>query len=112
VGFSYSRGAADIASAQDVGVALVYGTISQKLLERLVATANARLQYGTYNGGGPGINDESYLFFQIGLDLGYQITPNFSAHAGYTFDDYNSDVVTGQPEYNRNRVYIGLTAAY
>jgi len=32
-------------------------------------------------------------------------------HAGYNFDDYSTDV-QGQPDWNRNRVYIGVTAGY
>ena len=119
-GFSYSRSASDMASVgvatannlvADTGVALLYGTVSQTLLEHLIASARGTLQYGTYNGGGAGIDDENYLYFQLGLELTYQITPNFGAHVGYTFDDYSTDVIS-QSDYNRNRVYIGVTAGY
>lgn len=119
-GFSYSRSASDVAAngvatplnyVKDTEVALLYGTLSQELATHFVATAMTTLQHATYNGGGAGVDDESYLFFQIGLDLAYQFTPNFSGHVGYNFETYNTDVVS-QSDYNRNRVYIGITAAY
>ena len=95
---------------KDTEVALAYGTIRHEFLPRLVGTANGTVQYATYNGGGPGYDGESYLFFQIGLDLAYQFTPHLSAHVGYNYDDNDSDIA-GQ-SYNRNRVYVGLTAFY
>jgi hypothetical protein len=119
-GFSYSRSASDVAAngvatplnyVKDTEVALLYGTLSQELATHFVATAMTTLQHATYNGGGVGVDGESYLFFQIGLDLAYQFTPNFSTHVGYNFETYNTDVVS-QPDYNRNRVYIGVTASY
>jgi len=119
-GFSYSRSAADLAAfgvatannlVADTGVILLYGSVSQKLLEDLTLSGRTTVQNGKYNGGGPGVNDETYLFFQLGFDLTYQFTPNFSAHAGYVFDNYSTDVAT-QVDYNRNRVFIGVTAGY
>jgi hypothetical protein len=116
-GFSYSRSAADIAGqgtvtdfVKDTEVALLYGTLTHEIVARLLGTAKATLQHATYNGGGPGVDGESYLFFQLGFDLGYQFTPNFSAHVGYNYDDNSSDI-SGQ-SYDRNRVYVGVTAGY
>jgi len=118
VGFSYSRSAADVVGqgtvnnfVKDSEVALFYGSLSHEIVAHLVGTARTTLQYGTYNGGGVGYNDEHYLFFQIGLDLAYQFNPNLSAHVGYNYDDNDSEVAQ-QPSYNRNRVYIGVTAGY
>ena len=117
VGFSYSRSAADIVGegtvnnfVKDTEVALGYASVSHEIIHRLIGTAKTTIQYATYNGGGAAYDGESYLFFQLGFDLGYQITPNFSAHAGYNYDDNDSDIA-GQ-SYNRNRVYLGVTAAY
>lgn len=117
VGASYSRSAADQIGAgtissyiKDTEVALGYGSISHEFIPRLTGTAKGTIQYATYNGGGPGYDGEGYLFFQLGFDVAYQFTPNFSAHAGYNYDDNDSDIA-GQ-SYNRNRVYLGLTAFY
>lgn len=117
LGFSYSRSAADLAGQsgntdyiRDTEVALVYGNLSHEIVPKLVGTAKGTLQYATYNGGGVGYNDESYLFFQIGLDLAYQFSPYVSAHVGYNYDDNDSDIAGRS--YSRNRVYIGVTAGY
>jgi hypothetical protein len=117
VGFSYSRSAADIVGqgtggefVKDTEVALFYGNVSHEIFSRLIGTAKATVQHATYNGGGAAYDDQSYLFLQLGFDLGYQITPNFSAHAGYNYDDNDSDI--SGLSYNRNRVYVGVTAAY
>jgi hypothetical protein len=116
-GFSYSRSAADqvgVGSAnsfiKDTEVALVYGSLTHEIVAHLIGTAKATLQHATYNGGGPGYDGESYLFFQIGLDLAYQFTPNLSVHGGYNYDNNNSEIA-GQ-SYNRNRFYLGMTAGY
>jgi hypothetical protein len=116
-GFSYSRSAADQAGQvggtdyiKDTEVALLYGEVSHEIVPHLVGTIKATLQYATYNGGGAGFNDQSYLYFEGGFDVAYQFSPYVSAHAGYNYDNNNSDIA-GQ-SYNRNRVYIGLTAGY
>jgi hypothetical protein len=116
-GFSYSRSAADQAGVgtvtefiKDTEVALFYASLSHEIVAHLVGTAKGTVQYATYNGGGPGYDGESYLFFQLGFDLAYQFTPNFSAHAGYNYDNNDSDL--GGQSYNRNRVYLGVTAGY
>ena len=117
MGVSYQRSAANVAGGNgnvgyvlDTETALCYGSLSHEIVAHLVGTARGTVQYSTYNGGGAGFNDQSYLFFQIGLDLAYQFTKNLSAHVGYNFDDNDSDI-PGQ-SYNRNRVYLGVTAAY
>ena len=68
------------------------------------------MQSSTYNGGGAGFDGEGFLFFSLGLDLAYQFSPNLSAHVGYNYDDNDSDLA-GE-SYNRNRVYLGVTAGY
>ena len=45
----------------------------------------------------------------MGLNLRYQFTPNFSADVGYNYDNLESQV---QPNYDRNRVYVGVTGSY
>lgn len=117
VGASYSRSVADVSGnpglssfAQDTETALGYGSVSHEIIPRLVGTARGIIQYATYNGGGPGVDGQSYLFFQLGLDLAYQFTPHLSAHIGYNYDDNDSDIA-GQ-SYDRNRAYVGLTAFF
>lgn len=115
VGASYSRSASDQSGYANVNtytldteVALGYGSISHEIIPHLVGTARGIIQYATYHGGT--VDGESYLFFQLGLDLAYQFTPHLSASIGYNYDDNDSDIPF--QSYNRNRVYLGLTAFF
>ncbi len=96
---------------QDAESTTVYGSIVHRILPNLFGTLMGTYQNSTYNGGGTGIDDESDSFLQLGIDLSYRFNPHLSAHAGYNFDDLDSDV-NGRDDFSRNRVYIGLTAQY
>jgi hypothetical protein len=89
----------------------VYGSIVHRILPSLYGTLMGTYQHSTYNGGGPGIDDESDDFLQVGVDLSYRFTPHFSAHAGYNYDNLNSGVDVRE-DFSRNRFYLGLTAQY
>jgi uncharacterized protein (PEP-CTERM system associated) len=117
MGFTYKHSAADVAGlgsptdfVRDTETATFYGSVSHEIIAHLIGTAKGTVQYSTYNGGGSSIDGESYLYFQLGLDLAYQFSPNLSAHIGYNYDDTDSDLA-GQ-SYNRNRVYLGVSAGY
>jgi predicted porin len=49
-------------------------------------------------------------YYLVGLNLQYRFTPNFSAEVGYNYDDLNN-YLPGQ-DYDRNRIYIGVTGSY
>ena len=89
----------------------VYGSIIHRILPKLYGTLLGTYQHSTYNGGGPGIDDESDDFLQVGVDLSYRFNPHLSAHAGYNYDQLNSGV-TVREDFSRNRFYVGLTAQY
>lgn len=116
VGFTYSRTAANEAGAggtsfiRDTETAVVYASVEHKLTSQLTGSASATLQNAEYNGGGPGVDGEGFLYYQLGLNLSYQFNPNFSAHVGYNYDLLESDLV-GR-DYDRNRIYLGVTAGF
>lgn len=117
LGCSYQHNAANESGlsgssdyVRDIEAFVLYGSVSHELLPHLTGTASATGQYATYNGGGPGYDGESYLFLQLGLRLAYQFTPNLSTHVSYNYDDLDSDIAGSS--YNRNRIYLGVTAAY
>jgi hypothetical protein len=87
----------------------VYGSIIHRIMPKLFGTLLATYQHSTYNGGGPGLDDESDDFFQVGIDFSYRFNPHLSAHAGYNFDTLSSQV---NEDFDRNRVYLGVTAQY
>lgn len=115
IGLTHTRNATDIAAVTSGGSltldqesTLVYGSVNHKLTSKLVANGTASFQDSAYNGGA--YNGKSDDYYTLGLSLTYDFTRNFSAQAGYNFDDYVSNV-PGQA-YTRNRVFLGVTATY
>jgi hypothetical protein len=114
VGLTHSRNATDQTALSGNSLTLdqestvVYGSVNHQLTSKLVANAMASFQDSEYNGGL--YNGQSDDFYSLGLSLTYNFTRNFSAEAGYNFDDYVSNIA-GQA-YTRNRVYMGVTATF
>jgi hypothetical protein len=86
----------------------VYGSINHLITPKLLGTLIGSWQYSTFKGGA--FNNHPDSFYSLGLNFSYTFTPHLSADAGYNFDDLESDI-SGRG-YTRNRVYIGVTAAY
>jgi len=117
VGFRHNRTAGNDAGGggttfvRDMATTTVYGSIKQSLAPNLFATGSATMQRSTYNApGSVAVDDQSFTFYQLGLDLSYEFNRNFSTHLGYNYDNLNSDLA-GR-DYKRNRVYLGLTAGF
>ena len=87
---------------------VIYVDINQRLTSKIVATIIGRVQYSTFEGGLAGADDETD--YGVGLNLTYSISQHFSVDAGYNFDDVVTQIAGYQ--YDRNRVYLGLTANY
>lgn len=118
LGFTYSRSAANAAGiggnsfVLDTAAAVLYAAMRQELMANLVGSASVTLQNAEYNGGGPGVDGQGFLFYQLGLDLSYQFNPNLSAHVGYNYDQMDSDIGNGARDFDRNRIYVGVTAGF
>lgn len=116
-GLSYNRqaanetGAAGYGYVRDVESATLYGNFKHQIMSKLIGTAKGTVSQAEYNGGGPGVDGETYLFYRLGLDLAYEFSQNFSGHIGYNYDKYDSKLA-GLRDYDRNRVYIGVTAGF
>jgi hypothetical protein len=93
---------------QDQQSTTIYGSINHQLTPKLTGSVVGHYQYSTYNDGQ--FNNQSAQFYNLGLNLSYAFTHNFSSEVGYNFDYYTTPV-PGQ-EYTRNRVYLGITASY
>jgi hypothetical protein len=114
LGIQHQLGAANLVGAsgdfvRDMSATTVYGSVIHRIMPNLFGTLLASYQLSTYNGGGSGVDGESDDFFQVGIDFSYRFNPHLSAHAGYNFDTLSSQV---QQDFDRNRVYLGLTAQY
>lgn len=114
-GFSYDRSATDVgyisgSLTEDATTATVYGTWNHRLTPKLTGSLTGQFQNQTFNGGGANNQDEQ--IYLIGLLFQYQFNRNFSAQAGYNFDALRSNVTDFDRSYDRNRVFVGVTASY
>jgi hypothetical protein len=114
-GFSYDRTATDQFSVSDNGKILhdaqtgtIWASLNHRLAPHLYGGVTGQIQNSTYQGGVQ--NNEDDWFYLVGVSLEYRFNRYFSCHAGYNFDKLNSQI-EGR-DFDRNRVYIGLTAGY
>jgi hypothetical protein len=87
---------------------VVSASVNQQITAKLLGSVIGNMQYSTYNEGA--YNNESDEAYGLGVNLNYAFTEHFSGEVGYNFDDLQSDI-PGRG-YSRNRVYLGVTAAY
>jgi uncharacterized protein (PEP-CTERM system associated) len=115
-GFTQTQNATDQVSpdqsngsiAMSTESSTVYASINHKLTPKLLGTVIGRWQHSVYNGGL--YNNQADNYYSLGVNLSYSFTPHFSAEAGYNLDDVVSQIPGNG--YTRNRVYLGVTAAY
>jgi hypothetical protein len=114
-GFSYDYNTTDLFSVGNDGSitlnaqsASLYATLHHKITPKLFGTLNGQVQSSTYNGGA--YDNETDYYFLFGANLEYRFNPFLSAELGYNYDRLKSDISTR--DYDRNRVYIGVTANY
>jgi hypothetical protein len=115
VGFTESQNATDVIAPTPSGrvtqyqqSSTVYASINQKLTPKLMGTVIGRWQHSVFNEGL--YNNMAEDYYSLGLNLSYSFTPHFSGEAGYNLDDVHSQAAGDS--YTRNRVYLGITAAY
>ncbi|HTV63888.1 MAG TPA: outer membrane beta-barrel protein [Verrucomicrobiae bacterium] len=116
IGATESRNATDVVAVNSAGQitldqesTVVYGSIDHSITAKLNGSLTADYQYSTYNEGED--NDDPAQLVSIGLNLSYTFSPHLSSEIGYNFDWYHTVVALDQ-NYNRNRVYLGVTATY
>ena len=85
----------------------IFASVVHRIMPKLYGSIQGQYQNTRYIGGT--IDGQGANFYLVGLNLRYQFTPNFSAEAGYNYDNLNSNVYGS---YDRNRVYIGITGSY
>lgn len=86
----------------------LYAVLNHQFTPRLAAMLQANYQDSSFEGGFYDSSSDQY--FMLGLNLTYMISRHFSCEAGYDFSRVDSDI-PGR-EYDRNRVYLGVTASY
>jgi hypothetical protein len=87
---------------------VVYATLAHRLTAMLTGNARVQYQMSTFNGGlYDGQNDN---FFDASLGLSYRFNQYLSGDVGYSFTSLSSDIP--DRDYERNRIYLGVTATY
>ena len=105
LGFRHDRNPTDVLTAIDQESSVIYGTLSHRITPVLTGNLVAQYQHSMFEG-----LDEVDNFFFAGANLQYHITQNFTAETGYNYDRLDSDLPVRS--FTRNRVYVGVRAAY
>jgi len=116
LGFNQAINATDVVTpdpntgkiTQNQESSLLYASINHLITPKLLGSIIGNWQYSSFQQGAYANQADS--IYSLGLNLSYTFTPHFSADAGYNFDDVQSNI--NERGYTRNRVYIGVTAAY
>lgn len=115
LGWSYSHRATDVLSVdaaggvtQDQSASVLFAGINHYFDARWQGRVNGFWQNSTYNGGG--LDGEGEDFFGVSLGLTYRFNRHLSGNVEYSFDTLSSDL--GGRDYDRNRIYLGVTALY
>jgi hypothetical protein len=114
IGVNYDRVPTDVANvagdsiALDVDSFVLYGSIQHKFSPKLRGSVIGTVQNSVINGGAN--DDETQLYYNVGVNLTYRFNTHFSSEIGYNYDTLNSDV--DGYDYDRNRAYLGVTATY
>jgi len=85
-----------------------FAAINHQITPKLMASVHGHFQNSEFDGGA--YDGDADKLLMLGVNLAYAITPHWSAEVGYSFDDLNSD--GAHNDYQRNRVYLGVSASY
>jgi len=119
LGFSYNRSASDQVSPSLFGStkntyttgqesANLFGTLHHRILSHLYGSLTGQFQDSSFVGGAvDGQTEKVYLF---GLEMEYRFNPNFAATFSYDYDKVQTGVAG--LSYDRNRIFLGVTASY
>jgi hypothetical protein len=96
---------AGFTSSQETTV--VYASVNHRITPKLRGSLIGQFQNSEFKGGSA--NGQSEQYYLLGLNLTYQFTQHLSGELGYNYDKVDSELGRS---FDRNRVYIGVTAGY
>jgi hypothetical protein len=110
--FGYSGGLNPVTGSYPTGseAATVFAALTHALTAKLTANLVANFQNNLVNGGT--YDGETQQYYSAGVYLNYQFTRNLGADVGYNYDRLVSHLTGQDLNYDRNRVYVGVTASY
>jgi hypothetical protein len=113
LGGRYDRNSTDITGSDanslttDETSGTIYGNLSHHFTPKLVGGVTAQIQDSTFNGGPD--NGKNEIYYLAGLNLEYRFNLHLAADVGYNYDKLDSSIGRS---FDRNRVYLGITASY
>jgi hypothetical protein len=115
-GFTHDRTSTDLYAKSPGATSLTldsetsafFGSINHRLAPNLYASLMGHFQDSVYNGGD--YQGQSDCFYSFGANLEYRLSNYVSTQLGYNFDRLESDLLNRG--FDRNRVYLGVTASY
>jgi hypothetical protein len=117
VGFTHDINSTDQVSPDSKGSitdfaesSVGYMAVNHRITRKLMGSLIGRCQYSTYQGGLA--DSETSTTYGLGFNLHYDINQHFGVEVGYNYDHMTSDKNVSDGSYERNRVYLGLTATY
>jgi len=114
-GFSQDFNTTDIVGGagdfvRGVNNSVAYLSFRHRLAPSLYLTGQGTFQYSIFQGGGATYDGQADMFFLAGVNLEYWFSKHFSGSLGYNYDNLSSDIPNR--DFDRNRVYIGVSATY
>lgn len=114
LGVRHARNATDVsgflaAPVLDQETTTIYGALQYRFTQKISAGVNGQAQFSEFNGGS--FDNASENLYILGATVGYQLNPNVTIEAGYTYTDLVSDDIGGR-DFSRNFVFLGVTATY
>ncbi len=112
-GLTYDISATDLIGIQgdtmttDAEALVLYANWTHRIASKVYGSLLASFQNSTLQGGM--YDSDTEQFYSAGVNIEYRFDKNISAHVGYNFDKLVSDI---DRDFNRNRVYVGVTARY
>jgi len=112
IGVKHTMAATSIGSALSQDATAVYANLNHAITPKWSLGAMALYQYSSLRGGF--YDGDSEQLFVAGVNVNYAISTSLSAELGYNYDNLSSDLNTALDlrSYDRNRVYVGLRAAF
>ncbi len=116
IGFRHARNQTDVVAVDsannnvtvDQQTSVLFANVSHRLTSDLTGRLTGMWQYSEFFGGTA--DGETEQFYDIGVGLNYRFNQHFSGEVGYNYSQLSS--YDSGRDYNRNRVFIGVTAAY
>lgn len=116
LGLTHSRAATDVTGDStnptvDLSFTRIYGELVHRITPVVTGSLQGSYQHSEFTGGPVNIDGQAEDYFALGLNFAYKFNQYWSAETGYNWDHLVS-VSALSRGFTRNRVYVGVRAAF